>query len=296
MDIKITALINTLNEEANIKRAISSISWVDEIIVCDMHSTDKTVEIAKKMGAKIVYHKRESFVEPARNFAISKTTGDWIFLLDADEELPHQLIQRLKGIALKEKEINFVEIPRKNIIFGKWMIHTGWWPDYQTRFFRKGKVTWRDKIHSVPRKDGLGLTLEAREEWAVVHHNYQSIGQFVDRMNRYTDIQAMELAKEGNSFKWQDLFQKPLEEFLSRFFALEGYKDGLHGLSLSILQGISFFILYLKLWEKEKFKQEEIGVSEVRQEIDKSAEDLKYWLRKSGNKNPLKKFFGRLNF
>src|SRR3989344_2370341 len=96
---KISVVINTLNEEKNIERVIKSTSWADEIIVCDMYSTDRTVEFARKSGAKIVFHKKLNYVEPARNFAISKASNEWVLILDSDEEIPSTLSEKLIRIA-----------------------------------------------------------------------------------------------------------------------------------------------------------------------------------------------------
>src|SRR3989344_3276878 len=136
---KISVVINTLNEEANLPRALASVkSFANEIVVVDMMSDDKTVEIAKKAGAKVYEFKRVGYVEPARNFAISKAEGDWIFILDADEELTASLSRELSKIA-KNGSADYVRVPRKNMIFGKWVEHSRWWPDYNIRFFKKGK-------------------------------------------------------------------------------------------------------------------------------------------------------------
>lgn len=275
---KISVVINTLNEEENINRVVSSIKWADEIIVCDMYSTDKTAEIAKKLGAKVVFHKKVGFVEPARNFAISKASNEWILILDADEEIPDSLVKELKSIANKG-QVDFVQIPRKNIIFGKWMHASMWWPDLNIRFFKKGKVIWSDQIHRPPKTSGKGLTLPADEDKAIIHHHYKSVSQFIERLNRYTTIQARELKNSGYNFAWQDLITKPTNEFLGRFFANKGYKDGLHGLALSFLQAFSFLLVYLKVWEKEGFKQQELNVSEVEVETKLVAKDIKYWFK-----------------
>lgn len=277
---KISVVINTLNEEANIKRAMASVAWADEILVCDMYSEDKTVEIAKKLGAKVVYHKKADYVEPARNFAISKASGDWILVLDADEEITDILARRLKEITQKMKQVMVVWIPRKNIIFNKWMKASMWWPDHQVRFFKAGKVRWQNKIHSKPQFTGESLTLEPEEKWAIIHHNYNSLSQYIERMNRYTTIEAQELVKGGYKFAWEDLVQKPLSEFLSRFFASSGHKDGLHGLALSLLQAASFLAVYLKVWERESFKQQELKSEELEQVKAKAGEELNYWFKK----------------
>lgn len=293
MGNSISVVINTYNESKNIESAIKSVSWADEVIVCDMHSEDKTAEIAKKLGTKVIFHKKEGYVEPARNFALSKATKDWILILDADETIGSDLAYRLQDIARKMDEISFVEIPRKNIIFGKALEATGWWPDYHIRFFKKGAVSWKNEIHSKPKVKGVGLKLESDDKWAIVHQNYQTVGQFIERMNRYTQIQAEDLKKLGFRFRWQDLFQRPLDEFLSRFFANKGYKDGLHGLSLSFLQAVSFLVVYLKLWEMGGFKQEKVGVAEFNTESKKIGDSIKYWISesKSGTLNKVFKIF-----
>lgn len=257
-NMKVSVVVNTYNEEKNIKRCLESVkTFADEIIVVDMHSSDRTIEIAKKQGAKTFLHEYTRYVEPARNFALSKATGDWIFLIDADEELPESLIKKLKEIAETDRA-DFVEIPRKNIIFGKWIEHTRWWPDYLVRFFRNGKVRFSSEIHVPPKCEGEGIKLEAEERNALVHHNFQTISQFIERLNRYTDIQSEEKGSEGYEFKVEDLLLRPSSEFFSRFFAGEGYKDGGHGLVLSVLQAFSEFVVFLKIWEKQGFKDQRI--------------------------------------
>lgn len=275
---KISAVINTFNEEVNLEHCLNSIkSFADEIVVVDMHSNDKTVKIAEKFGAKVFYHYYTGYVEPARNFAIQCAQGEYILIIDADEELSPTLAKKLKKIA-EENQIDYVEIPRKNIIFGKWIKHSRWWPDYQVRFFKKGKVRFPDKIHIPPSTKGKGVKLPLDEESAIIHYNYQSISQFIHRADRYSDIQANELFNDGYSFDTKDLLKKPAEEFFSRFYLAEGYKDGLHGLVLALLQGFSVFLIYLKVWEKNKFEEKEIkNVNSIFQKIIK---DFFWWQRR----------------
>lgn len=294
MPEKISAVINTLNEERNIRRAIDSIKWVDEIIVCDMHSDDNTVQVAKKLGAKVISHDRVNFVEPARNFAISKAHNPWVLVLDPDEEVSKDLAERLKEMATKPITADFVEIPRKNIIFGKWIKSAGWWPDYQIRFFKKGAVVWQDQIHSKPDTRGTGLTLPEDESFAIVHNNYQSISQFITRMNRYTNVEARQLKDQGYIFDWKNLIEKPLDEFLSRFFSNKGYKDGLHGLALSLLQAFSFLVVHLKLWELSRFKEEEIKPGDVKDIQSKLGDQLNYWVDQTQQKGLFKNLFSKL--
>lgn len=291
--MKISVATNTRNEEKNIKRCLNSVrQLVDEMVVVDMESTDKTVEIAKKCGAEVFSHQYTGYVEPARNYALSKATGDWILILDADEEIPLTLAKKLKKL-VEEDKVDYVRIPRKNIIFGKWIKHSRWWPDYNIRFFKKGKVIWSDKIHSVPLTRGKRKDLEAKETNAVVHYHYQSISQYLERLNRYTDIQVKELIDSGYKFTWQDLIRKPIGEFLSRFFAGEGYKDGLHGLVLAILQAFSEGVKYLKVWERQGFKAQKLPQSDFVSEMKKSGKEVSFWLKTSlikEAKGPGKKF------
>lgn len=284
-------MINTLNEEKNISKALESVKWADEIIVCDMYSSDKTAEIAKKMGAKVIFHKKLDFVEPARNFAISKAACDWVLVLDPDEQITESLKERLVQIAGKMKEIDYVRVPRKNIIFNKWIKNAGWWPDYNIRFFKKGKVQWTDKIHRPPETQGLGLDLDADEKWAIIHHHYQTISQFIERMNRYTSVEAESMIKGGYQFDWKDLFRKPMEEFLSRFFARHGYKDGLHGLALSLLQALSNLVVYLKTWERSGFKEGTIEIAEIEKETKVAQDTMSYWLKQPSGRSIFKRFF-----
>ena len=288
---KISVVINTLNEAKNLEQTLSSTKWADEILICDMHSEDNSVEIAKKFGAKVIYHKRVSHVELARNYAVSKTSGDWILILDPDEEVPDSLANRLQEIVAKMEQVNFVEIPRKNLIFGKWMRASMWWPDYNIRFFKKGTVRWGEKIHLDPQTNGVGIKLDPKEDYAIVHHHYSSVSQFLDRLNRYTSVQANELHADGIKFQWNDLITKPLSEFLSRFFANKGFEDGLHGLTLSLLQAFSFLIVYLKLWEFQKFTDQNIKLAEMKSLVEKSGKEIGYWFKYSNlSPNPFKRF------
>lgn len=243
-----------------------------------MYSTDKTVEIAKKLGAKVFYHKNIGFVEPARDFAVSKAEGDWVLVLDADEEISAKLSEHLKKI-VELNNCDFVNIPRKNIIFGKWMHASMWWPDLLTRFFKKGAVVWSNEIHRPPVANGVGFTLPNEEELSIIHYNYKSVSEFLIRMDKYSTIQAKEIFDKGEKFIWKDLISKPLNEFLSRFFAHRGFEDGVHGLALALLQSFSFIIVYLKLWELEKFKEEKLIVKEVGFLAKKSGKDIDYWFR-----------------
>ena len=273
--LTVSAIIHTFNEEANIERCLRSLSWVGEIILIDMNSTDKTCELAKSYGVKIFKHPNMGFADPARNFGISKATGDWIVVLDADEELPASLVQFLTRNM--GKDIDFFRIPRKNIIFSKWIRHTGWWPDYQIRFFRKGYVEWTDKIHGVPQTRGLGHDIEPDETLCIIHYNYQTIDQYLYRLNRYSSISAKELFLANSSFDFSNLIRSPVREFINRYFLWQGYKDGVHGLGLSFLQSFGELVVNLKLWELSGFKEQKLSLKDTNRLISEGFKEIRFW-------------------
>jgi len=249
--ILISAVINVRNEAENLSKCLRSIKdLVDEIIVVDMKSTDNSVAVAKDAGAKVFSYKPMKYVEPARNFALSKANGKWILLLDPDEYLNKTLKKELKSIT-NRSDIDYVKIPRQNMIFGKWIKHANCWPDYLIRFFKKGSVNWQKEIHSQPITKGNGLTLLDSEKLAIKHDNYQTVTQFITRAIRYSSVQAEELEIQDYKIKTSDFILKPIQEFNSRFFFAEGYKDGLHGLVFCLLQAFAIGLIYIRLWEKQ---------------------------------------------
>lgn len=285
--MKLSVVINTKNAEETIKDTLNSVKFADEIIIVDMKSDDKTVEIAEKYTDKIFAHKDVGYVEPSRNFAIKKATGDWILIVDADEEVPQELQKAIRGIldASKkgEKTADCYYIPRRNLIFNKAIEQTGWWPDYVLRLFKSGYVAWSDEIHSIPITKGEVMELPAVADIALIHHNYQHVDQYINRLNRYTTIQSEEIISELDEDQTQVdgsyITKKFYSEFLSRFFAQRGVNDGTHGLALSLLQGLSEATVAIKAWEKAGFpesnrQQEEQTVAELVQ----FNKELAYWI------------------
>lgn len=276
----ISAVINVRNEADNLKKCLKSIkNFADEIIVVDMHSTDGSDQVAKNYDAQVFSYRPIKFVEPARNFAISKATGKWIILLDPDEYLHKTLKKELKRIT-QRSDVDWVRIPRKNIIFGKWLRHTNCWPDYLIRFFKKGSVTWKKEIHSQPTTHGNGLTMLDSEKLAIRHHNYNTITQFVTRAIRYSNIQADELKASNYKLKTSDFILKPMQEFNSRFFAAEGYKDGIHGLIFSLLQMQAIALVYIRLWEKQGSSDKVLSKESFVSASQETIFEYSYWFSK----------------
>ena len=276
----ISAVINVRNEAANLSKCLRSLrDFADEIIVVDMHSTDNSLEVAKKYNAKIFSYRPMEYVEPARNFAISKATGRWIILLDPDEYLNKTLKKELKKISLRS-DVDYVHLPRKNFILGKWFRHSNWWPDYVIRFFRRQHVEWKKEIHSQPITKGNGINLLDSEKLAIRHNNYTSVAHYVQRALRYSSIQAEELHKSNYKLKTSDFILKPIQEFNSRFFAAQGYKDGFHGLIFSVLQAFAYALIYIRLWEIEGAYEKNLSKDSFISASQEATYEYSYWFTK----------------
>jgi len=268
----LSVVITAWNEEKDIARALSSVKKLaDEIVVVvDEATTDRTAQVAKKLGAKVFSHPHAGIVEPMRNFSISKATGDWILLLDADEEISASLAKKIKEL-IKDPSADYYRLPRKNIIFDKWITSDHWGPDYVYRLFRRGAVTWEDTVHSIPVTYGQGRDLPAQEELSLVHHNYSTVSEYLEQIDRYTKVSL------PATFAPSDLVIKPIGEFLSQYFARRGYTQGLHGLALAGLQMFSEFVRYLKAWQSRDFVQTEFGSQDLTAQLKNKAREYRWW-------------------
>src|SRR3989344_3422172 len=157
MNPVLCVVITAWNEAKNLPRVVASVkSLADEIVVVDTQSTDNTAQVAKNLGCRVYSHAFPGIVEPVRNFSISKAKGDWLLLLDADEEIPPALADAISK-AISGSQADYFRLPRKNLIFGRWITSSHWWPDYVYRLFKKGFVVWDNAIHSLPQTRGKGL-------------------------------------------------------------------------------------------------------------------------------------------
>lgn len=247
--MKLSVTIITFNEEDNIKRCLDSIKEVaNEIIVIDSGSTDKTVEIAKKYGAKVYERKFDNYSNQ-KNYAAEKTTGDWILSLDADEEINSELAEEIKK-AIKTTNYSAYSIPRKNIILGKWIKYTRWQPEFDRHvwLWRKGRGKWLGEVHEELAVDGeVGRLKNAK-----VHYQYKKVSDFMDMMNRYSELDAGQRVKKGIKFSYFKFFLDPIYNFLVRYIYRWGFLDGWRGFVLSYLMGIYHLNLWVKIWERQK--------------------------------------------
>lgn len=295
---KLSVVISAFNEEKNVKDCLESVKWADEIVFIDNTSQDKTLEIAKKYTSKIFTRPNNLMLNINKNFGFEKAQGEWILSLDADEQVTPELKEEIKSSIINNKSsINGYRIPRKNIIFGKWIQHTGWYPDYQLRLFRRGKGKFAEKhVHEQLDVDSEADVLNEH----LLHLNYSSVAQFFYKMNQiYIPNEAQNILDVGKKVVWQDAVSWPTQEFLKRFFAEEGWKDGLHGLILSLLMAFYHLLVFIHIWEKQGFWEvrEKDFPRAVEDEFGKTGKEFSYWLKDTkikNTQNPLEKIYLKL--
>lgn len=252
---KISVVISAYNESQKIKDCLKSVKqFADEIIVVDNSSTDGTGTIARSYGAKVFKRPNNLMLNINKNFGFTKAKNEWILNLDADERITDELQKEIEILFEKDNpdEISGYAIPRKNIIFGKWIEHTGWYPDYQLRLFRKGKGKFLEQhVHEQLSLDG---TIEKLDN-PMLHESYKTVKEFLLKFFViYAPNEAQNvLAGEGKVYEPSDFLRNPFHEFINRFYFHKGYKDGLHGLVLSLLMAFYHFVVVCYIWEKKKF-------------------------------------------
>jgi glycosyltransferase involved in cell wall biosynthesis len=274
MKPRISVVINTLNEEGNLPYALRSVhTWADEIIVVDMHSEDRTIDIAQEYGATVYFHDRIPAFDGARVFAVSQATGDWVFLLDADEIIPQPLSQKLTQIALDDAA-DVVVISRLNYLLGGPLGNTGWGPyqDKHPRFFKKDKIDLNPRIHAFirPAHGARVLTLSHQERMLFHHFNYVDCAQFLEKLNRYTSIEAQQAFERNENVGYAKAIFSTAAEFVTRYFRNRGYRDGWRGLYLSGFMAMYRWATYAKLQELRATG----GKNEIIEKYHRAAEEL----------------------
>lgn len=244
---KISTVIVTYNSEKVLEKCLQSVIDIsDEIIVVDLHSVDTSVNIAKKYSARVVAHAPVLYVEKVRDFSIRKATNDWVLVLDPDERIGPELKNKLKDV--DARLVDAVNIPTKNIFFGKWIRHTNFWPDHHIRFFNKSKIKWPSVLHAYPQIAGKIMNLDADPSLAIQHDSYTSWEEFFDRNNRYSTIAAEHLQAQGEKFSILKFGWLPFREILVRLVKHMGFLDGTEGIGLVIGLVIYQLSVQIKLW------------------------------------------------
>lgn len=246
---KISVVINTYNAEKHLQRVLDSVCSFDEIVICDMESTDSTLAIANKNNCKIVIFPNNGYLsaEPARTFAIQSASNPWVLVVDADELITETLRKYLYEYIDNPNCAQGLYIPRLNKFMGKTLKCA--YPDYQLRFFIREGTEWPPYVHTFPHVNGrLEKLPRNKKELAMIHLANDSIHSIMEKDNRYSDNDVDK--KAHKKYGMGALIYRPLWRFLKCYIIEGGWKDGVHGLIYAGLKGVYQFELMAKIIEK----------------------------------------------
>lgn len=249
MQAKISAVLNTYNASLHLPQVLQHLKPFDEIVVCDMQSTDNTIAIAQSFGCKIVTFPKGQYTipEPARNFAIQSASNPWVLVVDADEIIPQQLINYLYQKANSHNCPAGIFIPRKNYVLGQWIKSN--YPDYQLRFVKKQGCDWPTTVHPDPAKvDGPTEHIPAQNHQLAMLHLSESVASHINKLNTYTDA---EIVRKKVSTSILAMLFVPLYSFL-RIYILKGsFRYGRIGFYQAIIRANYKFYIIMKAYEKK---------------------------------------------
>jgi glycosyltransferase involved in cell wall biosynthesis len=246
----ISVAIVAQDEEANIGRTLASVAWADEIVLVDSGSKDRTCQIAREHGARVVAEPWRGYVAQ-KQYAIDLCTKDWVLLLDADEQVSPGLAQEICAAIADPDAANGYRLPRKNLFLGRWMKHGGFYPDPKLRLFRRGEgfVTGHDPHDRCELKPDVPQRTRQFNN-ALIHYTYPNLTLYIGHMNRYSSLGAQLAVSKGHrSFSISNIVLRPLATFVYNYFLRRGFLDGPEGLLLHCYHAAYVSWKYAKAWE-----------------------------------------------
>lgn len=250
---RLALVVITLNEEKNIERCLSSASGLaDELIVVDSGSHDRTIELAQQMGAKVIFHPFRNHISQ-KNYAFGQATSDWILSLDADEALSDTLKNSIRR-ALNNPQYKGYTMNRLTNYCGRWIKHSGWYPDRKLRLVKKGKAHWTGRNPH----DRLILNEQTRTghlSGDILHYSYYTLQDHIDQMSDFSCIAAKELLKQGLKPHFYHFVLKPSFKFFRHYVLKLGFLDGYEGFQIARLSAYGQFLKYARLRELYKNNQ-----------------------------------------
>ena len=242
---KLSVTIITFNEAANIAAALESVKWADEIVVVDSESRDETVAIAKQFTDRVIVRAWPGYVAQ-KNFASEQATHDWILSLDADERVTPALATEIRALLTREPDAPGYRIPRATFHLGRWIRSTDWWPDYQLRLYDRRRARWAGRhVHESVKTDGIAGRLHHQLQ----HYPYRDISHHLRTMDRYTSLAAQQMFEAGRRANWFDVLIHPRLAFFRNYVLRGGFRDGMPGLIVSVMNAYYVSLKFAKLWE-----------------------------------------------
>ena len=242
--MKITATIITLNEERNVARAIESLPCCDEILIVDSGSTDRTVELAEKLGARVLEAGWLGYAAQ-KNWAAEHASHEWILSLDADEALSEALEAEIWSLKKSGPQFDAYTMPRLARYLGRWIYHSGWYPDRKVRLYHRDKAKWvGDFVHESVQPQPHTRVGHLKSN--LLHFTCESLSEHVKTMDRYTTLAAQELAARRVKVSLSRLIVDPAWTFLKTYFLQRGFLDGPEGLTIAHMAAFYTFLKYSK--------------------------------------------------
>ncbi|MGZ3687570.1 MAG: glycosyltransferase family 2 protein [Bdellovibrionota bacterium] len=250
--LPVSAVIISFNEEKKIGACLKSLTWADEIIVVDAASTDRTREVCKDPSApwfsKIrVLEKPWAGFREQRNFAIAQAKNDWLLVVDSDEECSPELAAKVRELLSLPggPERKAYQVKRREFFMGKLIEHGMWNPSYQDRFFHRAGVQYVNEVHEYPKFPAVPGQIHE----PLLHNSDLSVEKLIEKMNRYTTIEAQDRFDQGQRTSLFKLVGAFPAHFFKTLFHYGGYKDGLHGVVLALFEGVTRVVRQLKIWQ-----------------------------------------------
>lgn len=241
---KLSVVTVTKNEEAKIGKCLESVKWAAEIIIVDSYSTDATVDICRKYTSNVIQREWPGYASQ-KNFGIDQAAGDWILILDADEQVSDELREEIQALLQADSAADGYHIPFKNYLGQHWLKHGGLYPDFHLRLFKKGKARYGNKeIHETLKFDGTAGVLSG----AIIHYTYDDYADYLNKVNKYTSLEAEHFYDKGYTVKRTD-FIKAAGKFFKTYILKQGYRDGLAGLVNAVFLSLYLFLRAIKIIE-----------------------------------------------
>jgi glycosyltransferase involved in cell wall biosynthesis len=251
--MSLSVSIICFNEEINLRRCLESVCWADEIVVVDSFSQDRTLDIAKEYTGR-VFERPWTGYRDQKNYALAQCNGEWILSLDADEEVPEALREEIREAIRQPNGEEGYRIPRRSYYFGRWINHSGFYPDRQLRLFKRGFGVWvGGRVHE--RVEVQGRVGHLTND--LFHYPYEgSISGMLRKVDAFSTLNAEDLYDRGKKYHLAQLVFRPVTKFVEVYFLKLGFLDGLPGLIIAGMSSFTMFVRYSKLRELE------IGVRE----------------------------------
>lgn len=242
-DVILSAVVLSQNEEKNLPRCLRSLGFADELLVVDALSEDASSELARAHGARVIQQQWMGFAKQWQ-FAVDHAKGKWVLLCAADEEVSGDLAEEIRRTVSQKVAFDAYRVPRKSQFLGRWMIHGPWAKDTQVRLFRKGRgrIAERAVHEGVMVEGGIGLLMNPLR-----HYTHQTLAQSIERLNRYTTLEAEDRAGR-RKIGVLDFVFPPLAVFFKYYVSKGCWRAGIRGFLLSAITAMYKSVLYMKIY------------------------------------------------